>query len=245
MAKGSARPWRIAVPLALAVAGLLAATSATTARGTDLRAERHTDLTDLIRDRQRQLQAQEGVVTRLREDVDRLTAERGADDARVAVAQRRAATLSGPAGLTALTGPGVIVTLDDAKREPGTELPPDVTADDLVVHQQDVQAVINAMWAADADAVQVMDQRLVATSAVRCVGNTLILHGRVYSPPYRVIGLGDEAAIRRALTASPRLGTYRQWVDTVGLGYRVRARASLTVPAYGGPLGIRLARTAP
>ncbi len=59
-----------------------------------------------------------------------------------------------------------------------------MSPDDLVVHQQDVQAVVNALWAGGADAVQVMDQRLLSTSAVRCVGNTLLLNGRVYSPPY-------------------------------------------------------------
>ena len=46
--------------------------------------------------------------------------------------------------------------------------------------------VVNAVWAAGADGVAIMNQRLVATSAVRCVGNVLLLQGRTYSPPFVV-----------------------------------------------------------
>ena len=82
-----------------------------------------------------------------------------------------------------MVGPGLVVRLDDANRDPGAALPAGVTSDDLVIHQQDLQAVVNALWQGGAQGIQVMDQRLISTSAVRCVGNTLILQGRVYSPP--------------------------------------------------------------
>ena len=38
-----------------------------------------------------------------------------------------------------------------------------------MVHQQDIQAVVNALWAGGADALQIMDQRVISTSAVRMV----------------------------------------------------------------------------
>lgn len=46
----------------------------------------------------------------------------------------------------------------------------------------DAQAVVNAFWAGGATGVQIMDQRPIATSAVWCVGNTLILQGAVCAP---------------------------------------------------------------
>jgi uncharacterized protein YlxW (UPF0749 family) len=141
-----------------------------------------------------------------------------------------------------MNGPGVVVTLDDAQRDPGTPLPSGVTPDDLVVHQQDLQAVVNALWAGGAEGVEVMDQRLVSTSAVRCVGNTLILHGRVYSPPFTVAGVGDIDRLTTALRSSPSLVTYRQWVDAVGLGYQVSGRARLELPGYTGDLALGHAR---
>ena len=79
------------------------------------------------------------------------------------------------------------VALDDAPPQARSRpLPPGIpspTPDDLVVHQQDIQGVVNALWAGGAEAMTLMGQRVIATTAVRCVGNTLLLHGAVYSPP--------------------------------------------------------------
>ena len=141
-----------------------------------------------------------------------------------------------------MVGPGLVVTLDDSHRDPTAQLPAGVTADDLLVHQQDLQAVVNALWAGGAQGVQVMDQRLLSTSAVRCVGNTLILHGRVYSPPFSVAAVGDVAGMRQALATSPSMISYRQWVDVVGLGYQVSGHARLALPAYAGELALTSAR---
>jgi len=215
-------------------AGALFAASALTAHGTDLRAGRRTGLTDLVRDSEAQVRTADARVVALQAEVADLTARDDGDEA-LAAANERSSRLAGAAGLIALRGPGVEVTLDDAPRdEPG--LPDGVTPDDLVVHQQDVQAVVNALWAGGAEAMQLMDQRVVSTSAVRCVGNTLVLQGRVYSPPFRVAAIGDADRMRQALDVAPGVRTYRQFVDVVGLGYRVADKKEITVPPFEGSL---------
>jgi uncharacterized protein YlxW (UPF0749 family) len=140
--------------------------------------------------------------------------------------------LAGPVGLLPLTGPGVTVALSDAPQEGNEEANPD----DLVVHQQDLQAVINAMWRGGALGIQVMDQRLINTSAVRCVGNTLILQGRVYSPPFVVTAVGDQAQIERELDQDDYVRGYRAAVDFFGLGYEQTRSPSVTLPGYEGPI---------
>jgi uncharacterized protein YlxW (UPF0749 family) len=110
--------------------------------------------------------------------------------------------------------------------------------DDLVIHQQDLQAVINAMWRAGAQGIQVMDQRLINTSAVRCVGNTLILQGRVYSPPFVVTGVGEQDAIERELNRDDYLRGFQAAVEFFGLGYEQTRQESVTLPGFDGPLGI-------
>jgi uncharacterized protein YlxW (UPF0749 family) len=244
MPRARSAGWRLTVPLVLALAGFLMVTSATTARGTDLRSERRTDLADLVREQARRAEAGQADLARLRSRVDALTATRARADQNVAAARSVGDAVAPQAGLTEMTGPGLVVVLDDAHRDPGTPLPAGVTADDVVVHQQDLQAVVNALWAGGAEGVQVMDQRLVSTSAVRCVGNTLVLQGRVYSPPYRVAAVGDVGGMRRALDAAPGVAAYRQWVDAVGLGYQLSSPASLTLPAYGGALALTHAQVA-
>ena len=220
--------------LVFVLAGILFAASATTARGTDLRGGRALDTRDLVARQAQRLAEREATVAGLQQQVADLAAERGSSAA-LAVAQREALELAPAAGLTPVVGPGLRVTLDDAPRGGiGQNRPGNPAPNDLVVHQQDVQAVVNALWRGGASAVQVMDQRIVSTSAVRCVGNTLILQGRVYSPPFVISGVGDPAAMTASLDNDRAVSIYREYVDLYGLGYLVDSESSLTVPAYTG-----------
>jgi uncharacterized protein YlxW (UPF0749 family) len=209
---------------------VLFAASASTAHGTDLRGGDRTRVTELIAQEQRGYQVSQRRYGRLRREVDALGRQAGRRDARVSAEQRAADRLAPDAGLTPLSGPAVRVSLDDAPSDQHGHSTPD----DLVVHQQDVQAVVNALWAGGASGMQIMDQRLVATSAVRCVGNTLILQGVVYSPPFRITAVGDPERLRAALDASPEVRIYRQYVAEFGLGYTVTTLGATTLPAYTG-----------
>ena len=86
-----------------------------------------------------------------------------------------------------------------------------------------------------------MDQRLIATSAVRCVGNTLLLQGRTYSPPFVITAVVDTAAVRAQLAASPQVAVFQQAVEAFGLTYEVRERNEVELPAYDGPLDLEYA----
>jgi uncharacterized protein YlxW (UPF0749 family) len=228
-------PWRVLVPVTALGAGLLFATSAATAAGTDLRAGRRTQLTDLITAQSRTVAAQERTAAALRAQVAEVQADAAAGNSRVAAERARGDALAPAAGLVAVTGPGVTVRLDDAPRKQGVP-PASDNPDDLVVHQQDVQAVVNALWAGGAEAMTLMGQRVVSTSAVRCVGNTVVLHGRVYSPPFVVSAIGDPERLRASLDAEPGVQFFRTFVDKYGLGYSVRTDKELDLPAYDGPL---------
>ena len=107
---------------------------------------------------------------------------------------------------------------------------------DLVVHQQDVQGVVNALWDGGAEAMTLMEQRVVSTSAVRCVGNTVVRHGRVYSPPFVITAIGDPQELRQSLDRDPGVSFFRTYVEQFGLGYAVRTDREVTLPAYTGPL---------
>ena len=220
----------LAVLVIAASAGLVLVASAVTARGTDLRAGSRTDLESLIQEGERRGDATQAQVDRVRGEVDALTS--GASEGEQAELDAQARALAPSTGLAEITGPGVRVTLDDAPPgRPGGARPGGLGPDDLVVHQQDVQAVVNALWRGGADGVQVMDQRLIATSAVRCVGNTLILQGRVYSPPFTITGLGDPDRLSQALAEEPNVQLFRAYVDIAGLRYDEQRLAEVTLPA--------------
>ncbi len=231
--------WGALVPVVALAAGLLFATSGRTAQGTDLRAGEITELSGLIRERDDAIAAQEERLAELQRRSELLTEQAAARDG--AVAEARSAGERGvpAAGLAPVEGSGLQITLDDAPRRPDGTLPGNARPDDLVIHQSDVQAVVNAMWAAGASGVTVMDQRLIATSAVRCVGNTLLLQGRTYSPPFVIRAVVDSGAARQQLAASPQIAVFREVVDAYGLTYEVREEPELELPAYDGPLALQ------
>jgi uncharacterized protein YlxW (UPF0749 family) len=231
--------WKGGVVVVSALAGGLFALSATTSQGRPLRSDRvdQASFVEAANQRNDELDAR---VKALREQNEATTTAFGAVDSRVAALQQQSALLAPLTGLDAVRGPVVEVILDDAPR--GGPVPPQISPDDLVVHQQDVQAVVNALWTGGAEAMMLMDQRVISTSAVRCVGNTLILKGRVYSPPYRIRAIGDVGDLREALVRSPEIGVYRQFVTLVGLVYEVDEPGEQTFPGYAGPSALQYAR---
>ena len=234
--RGTRRP-PLGVAVVLVAAGLLFTASAGAARGTDLRSET-SDLPSLIREETARVDATARTVTDLRAQVQQLSEDVG--DPQVDVLADAAGDLAAPAGLQGVSGPGVRVVLDDAPRD--LPAPEWATPDDLVVHQQDVQAVVNALWAGGAEAMSLMDQRVVSTSAVRCVGSTLRLQGRVYSPPYTITAVGDPYRLLDALERDTDLATYRSWSEVVGLGWDVSQHQDVDLPAFEGSLELQHAR---
>lgn len=229
------RIWTAMVPVTAVAAGLLFSTSASTAAGTDLRAGRRLQLTELIGQERAEVARQERAAASRRSGVSQAADAAATGDARVAAARAAARSYEAAAGLTAVPGPAVTVRLDDAPRQDGIADASD-NPDDLVVHQQDVQSVVNALWSGGAEAMTLMGQRIIATTAVRCVGNTVIVHGRVYGPPFVVTAIGDQAGMRAALDRDPGVRLFRGYVDRFGLGYAVTAPAAITLPPYDGPL---------
>jgi len=220
-------------------AGVLFVTSAATAQGTDLRPGRFSDLKELIGSTASQVEAQERRATQLRAEVAAANRTAASTSFIVAAERARSDRLVGPAGLEAVTGPGVTVTLDDAPRpDEGQPLASD-NPDDLVVHQQDVQSVVNALWAGGAEAMTLMGERLVSTSAVRCVGNTLLIQGRLVGPPFVIAAIGPPSGLRAALDVEPGVALFQRYVEDYGLRYGVRSRTTLRLPAYDGPLDLR------
>jgi uncharacterized protein YlxW (UPF0749 family) len=145
------------------------------------------------------------------------------------------------AGLSELSGPGLVVTLDDAPlHQPGTD---DIDPNLLVVHQQDIQAVVNALWDGGAQGVTVQGQRIISTTGIKCVGNTVVLQGVPYAPPYRIAAVGDPSRMYDALQTSPEVQTYLQYTDPpYNLRWSLRDEPQLDLPAYNGSLGLEFAQ---
>lgn len=236
---GRSLAWRLSVPLACACAGLLAMTSMVNARGTDLRGGRHTDPIGLVSEQKSDVQSLRRTVRSLESETERLSQQVGGTKLREI--RRQTDPVADASGLLPRRGPGLIVTLDDAPldQEGLSEVDPNV----LVVHQQDIQAVVNALWVGGAEAMSLQGQRIIATTGIKCVGNTVLLQGVPYSPPYRIVALGATSTLYDALADSADVQNYLDYThDPYNLGWSLRDRQSTTVPAYTGALELQFAR---
>ena len=236
------RLWSVGVPVVCLLAGLLLATTHGVSGGGEIRGSDAPRLVDMIHETQQNVEELSGRRDTLAGAID--SVHGGSADTALTAMLTRAATLSTEADLDPMHGPGLVVRLTDAQRDADGQFPRDASPDDLVVHQQDIQAVLNALWSSGAEAVQVQDQRIIATSAVRCVGNTLLLNGRTYSPPYTITAIGDPAAMQAALAEAPRVILYRQYVIRYGLGYSEQVQSDAAIAGHSEPLRMRFAEPA-
>lgn len=200
--------------------GVMIAASMLAARGTDLRPSRNGGMAELVTSQVHHIRELNEEVSELEDEVDELS--------------RQAAPVpeaEPPLELQRVEGPAVRVTLEDA---PDSVNPVGVDADLLVVHQQDIQAVVNELWAAGAEAMTIQGQRVVSTTAVKCVGNTVVLHDVPYSPPYVIEAIGDPDRLNAGLDESEAIALYKDYAEAYSLGYRQETLAGTEAPPYEG-----------
>jgi uncharacterized protein YlxW (UPF0749 family) len=170
----------------------------------------------------------------LQERVQALRRELAAREQRAARGREALASLAADladarmlAGLTPLRGPGIIVTIADSNRP----LRPGEDPNLVLIHYSDVHAVVNALWAAGAEAVAVNDERLTGQSGISCVGTTILCNTRRLAPPYRIAAIGDPQALRAAAEAR---GGILDELRTFDFPVAVAVDDDVRVPAYTG-----------
>lgn len=204
---------RFAGAIAAAILGFIAVLAATQPPGSP-RELRRFELADLAR-------LEDARVRTLRVQLESLRAQirdlETGGSAQFTALQDDIDTLSLEAGSAAVEGPGLVVTLDDssATRSPSGD------PNDLIVHEADIQTVVNGLWAAGAEVVAINGERLTATSAVRCAGNTLLLHGTLHTPPYEISAIGDPPSLAASFARQPGMGRLAAAAHAFGLGLDV------------------------
>ncbi len=233
--------WRLLVPLVFAMAGFLFVTSAGASDGFDLRPQNQAGLAELVQDERRQVDRLRARAGALEDDVTALTRRVGEDA--TSRLRDRAERLQGPAGMLPLSGPGLKVTLEDAPAD--QPVPEGYDANAMVVHQQDLQAVVNALWAGGARGITLQGQRLISTTGIKCVGNTVVLHGVPYSPPYEIVAVGDPVGLQSGLDASEYVQTYLEFTEPpVNIGWDVELLTDVRIPGYRDAVNLEYAEAA-
>ncbi|MDD4600767.1 MAG: DUF881 domain-containing protein [Negativicutes bacterium] len=139
------------------------------------------------------------------------------------------------AGVVTVQGPGVSITIDDSKRQSKLGENPNL----YIIHDDDILKVINELWAAGAEAISINDQRLIASSEIRCAGPTLSVNNTRYSPPYEIKAIGDPTTLENALKMR---GGVVETLQFWGIQISIKTQDNQIVPAYKGAFRFELAK---
>ena len=182
---------------------------------------------------QRRAQQLSGQLSRQRDAA--LTASRDGD--RAAAEVRR---LEEAAAQRAVHGPGVAVVVGDASGtdqvDPNTGQRVPVSVDDNGrIQDRDLQSLVNALWAAGAEAIAVNGQRLTATSTIRQAGEAILVDLRPVQSPYTLAAVGDPATLLPRFADSEAARRFQSYTGLYGIQFTVRAAKDVRLPAATDP----------
>jgi uncharacterized protein YlxW (UPF0749 family) len=215
--------------IALALAGQAGRTRAAEGRSQEL--------ARIAATRQARAASLESELAKLRTRAEQLGAAGSSDSLRVLNADLARFGLL--AGTAPARGAGLLVTLGDsplAENDPTASL-------DFRIQDIDIQLVVNELWQAGAEAVAVNGQRLVGTTAIRTAGDAILVNFKVLSSPYRIEAIGDPRTLKEHFEASEVAAHFTKWTDLYRLGFSVKTKDSLRLPAHSGTLRFQYART--
>ncbi|MGE5674863.1 MAG: DUF881 domain-containing protein [Mycobacterium leprae] len=140
-------------------------------------------------------------------------------------------------GLLPVTGPGVVVTLNDSTRpaKPGD------SPLDFIIHDQDILMIVNDLRVSGAEAISINGQRLTGSSEIRCVGPVVTINGIRTAPPVVISAIGAPDTLAGAITMRD---SYASTLTTWGITVNVKKETNLTVPAFKGSLQMQYGHAA-
>lgn len=186
-------------------------------------------LVSLVTNLETENAALESQLATARRETDALIMSFSSSESKLTEQQHQLSQLQIRAGLTALEGPGVIVTLDDNKNMLSGDNP-----NRYVIHYENLLSMVNDLRNAGAEALSINGQRIVVSSEIRCVGNVILINTTRLAPPFEISAIGDPSALAEAIEYS---SIYQQLqFSGFPVSYKVTDIHStdISVPAYSG-----------
>lgn len=134
--------------------------------------------------------------------------------------------LSKISGTVDLKGEGITIVLTD-----GTNVKDPEKRSDSLVHDSDVLTVVNELKAAGAEAISVNGQRIISTSAIRCVGPVIQVNYQKVAAPFEIKAIGNSQYLESAMNIKNGV------VDLLkeyGVGVTVTKQKNIEIQKYDG-----------
>ena len=135
------------------------------------------------------------------------------------------------AGLATVRGEGVVITLKDST---DTEM----SVEAGLVHDTDLTAIVTELKAAGAEAISINGQRVIATTAIRCVGPTIQVNSVKVASPFYIKAIGNSKYLESALNI--RNGVVDS-LKAYGIEVEIQTDNGITIDKYDLALKLRYA----
>lgn len=142
------------------------------------------------------------------------------------------------AGYVAVQGPGIAVVLNDSSFHPKYDEDPYF----FLIHDTDIQALVNELWGSNAEAIAINGQRIVYNTAIRCVGPTICINSTKLQAPYIVSAIGPSNDMEVALKMPGGFIDSRALSIKNGIRIKIFKKDNILIPAYAGSFGFRYAK---
>lgn len=144
-------------------------------------------------------------------------------------------SLKSSIGLTEISGEGLEILLDDS---PSSSREGVETSDATLVQASDLRDIVNILNAANADAISINNQRILANSPISSVGLTILINNSHTAPPFVISAVGDgEIMLQRLLNKTLLSGLYER-VKNTKIIFEIYKKNGITVPMYNGDLKV-------
>ena len=137
------------------------------------------------------------------------------------------------AGLTAMRGPGVIITLSESNGPTPAEMDPEV----LLIHNDDLLKIVNELWQNEAEAIAIgsasgrLMERITNFSPISCSGGACTINDQRMVPPFEIRAIGDAELLKGVLEIR---GGYIEKLRAFNINVVVQISDAVEIPAYSG-----------
>ncbi len=194
------------------------------------------ELQQLLSAEQDKVAKLEALVEQYKADIDDVLERIDDPDGYVAYLSKQLETARILAGLEEVKGPGVVITMDDSSNNVVAE---GINPNSFILHDSDVLAVLNELRDAGAEVLSINDERILASTEIRCAGNVVSINNKRTSVPFIIKAIGDPEKLSAGVNI--RGGIVDQ-LTPFGVVVRVEKQSEVVIPAYSGVLGFDYAK---
>lgn len=234
--------WKISISIACIFLGLFAVLQYKTqkSQGFPVYSQQTTELIKIMKDLEQERNKLRAELSKTREQLEEFEAAAGNQEASLKVMKKQLEEIRMGSGYAPVQGPGLTIQLSDSFRGPKPNEDPYY----YTVHDVDLQAVINELWASGAEAISINEQRIVTNTSIRCAGPTILVNTERLVPPYIVKAIGPTTTMESSLRMPGGFMDSMSPNVVNGVDVKINREENIVVPAFNGTYIFRYAKLA-